>query len=124
MLKFFFFGLAIGLADLVPGVSGGTVAFILGVYERLLTVVSRFKPSLLFLLKRKGWRFVASHIDIYFLFPLLLGALSSIFLFAGAIKFLIHNHALLLSGFFFGLLLASAFIVADRYKCFDYIQLL
>ena len=68
-------GVAMGAADVVPGVSGGTVALLCGVYSRLLRAISRFDMQLLRFLRRKNWGSAATHADVAFLLPLAVGLL-------------------------------------------------
>ena len=68
-------GVAMGAADVVPGVSGGTVALLCGVYSRLLRAISRFDMQLLRFLRRKNWSSAATHADVAFLLPLAVGLL-------------------------------------------------
>lgn len=105
-------GMMMGAADIVPGVSGGTVALILGIYERLVTAVSHFDLKLLGHLKRREWTLAAAHLDLRFLIALGCGILLSVGLFALEIKDLLENHTEPTLSVFFGLILASSFLVA------------
>lgn len=110
-------GFAMGIADLIPGVSGGTVAFISGIYARLLAAVAVFSGAGI-------WRDLLSfriraaflRADGWFVLPLLTGILSAIALFGGLLHYLLGYHAHLVLGFFFGMVLASAFAVALRLR--------
>jgi putative membrane protein len=109
-------GMAMGAADIIPGVSGGTVAFISGIYEKLLESISNFNLDLLKTLKNKGvlsaWRKVHGE----FLAALLTGIAVSIFSLAKVIGYLLTHHEVMLWSFFFGLVLASIFFVAREVK--------
>ena len=107
-------GIAMGAADVVPGVSGGTVAFITGIYERLLNSIKSINPNSLLLWKREGFRACWQHIDGSFLLVLFLGILSSIAVLARAISFMLEAYPLLLWSFFFGLIVASALHIAKQ----------
>ena len=96
-----------GAADAVPGVSGGTVAFITGIYEQLIESIRSINPSLLLLWRRSGFKAVWQKVDANFLLTLLAGIVSSILLLAHIISFLLTEHPVLLSAFFFGLVSAS-----------------
>ncbi|MFK7900268.1 MAG: DUF368 domain-containing protein [Cyclobacteriaceae bacterium] len=100
-------GLAMGAADVVPGVSGGTVAFITGIYERLLNALKSFNLSLLKLIFKgkikEAWR----HIDGIFLLSLFIGILLSVVSLAKVIGWCLHDYPQLLWSFFFGLIIAS-----------------
>lgn len=104
-------GLAMGTADVVPGVSGGTIAFITGIYERLIYSLSAFKPSLFVLWRKEGFFAVWRKIDGGFLLALLLGIACAIFTLAGVVSYLIENYPLFLWSFFFGLVLFSVFFL-------------
>jgi len=104
----FFRGMAMGVADLVPGVSGGTVAFITGIYDELLGTIAGLKVGLLRDLLRPGgvasvWR----QANLNFLLVLLAGVGTSVLLFAGLLHHLLGTHPDLLWAFFFGLVAAS-----------------
>ena len=96
-----------GAADAVPGVSGGTVAFISGIYEQLINSIRSINPSLLLLWHRQGFKAVWQKINGGFLLTLLSGIVSSLFLLAHLISYLLSEQPLLLSAFFFGLVSAS-----------------
>lgn len=110
-LLIFFKGMAMGAADVVPGVSGGTIALIAGIYERLLKAIGSCTPDkLLWLVRgraREAWRAV----DGTFLVALLTGILTSIATFASLISYLLEAHPELIWSFFFGLILVSIYIV-------------
>ncbi|OPX54652.1 DUF368 domain-containing protein [Oceanospirillum multiglobuliferum] len=103
--------MAMGAADAVPGVSGGTVAFITGIYEQLLASIRSINPTLISVWHREGFKAVWRKIDGQFLSTLLAGILSSILLLAHLISYLLLNHPVLLSAFFFGLVLASVILI-------------
>ena len=110
-------GFAMGIADLIPGVSGGTVAFISGIYARLLAAVAVFSAVDVWReLLRFDIRAAFLRADGFFLLPLLVGVLSAIAIFGKLLHYLLGHHAHLLLGFFFGMVLASAFAVAFRLR--------
>lgn len=96
-----------GAADLVPGVSGGTIAFISGIYEELLDSLRRLTPSALLLWRRQGFFAFWQHINGAFLVTLFGGVLTSVFVLAQLVEKALREHPELLWGFFFGLILAS-----------------
>ncbi|MEM6845071.1 MAG: DUF368 domain-containing protein [Bacteroidota bacterium] len=105
-------GVAMGGADVVPGVSGGTLAFITGIYERLLDAISSVnKEALQYVLKFR-WRALWKHVDGSFLLPLLSGIALSIFTLAKIIHFLLDEYPIQLWSFFFGLVIIASYIVA------------
>ncbi|MAC47220.1 MAG: DUF368 domain-containing protein [Oceanospirillum sp.] len=110
-LEIFLKGMAMGAADAVPGVSGGTVAFITGIYERLLGAIRSINPTLFGLWRQQGIKAVWQKIDAGFLLTLLSGILSSLLLLAHLISYLLEYHPILLSAFFFGLISASVLVI-------------
>lgn len=111
--QIFLRGMAMGVADLVPGVSGGTVAFITGIYDELLGTIAGLKFSLLGELFRGEGKFgdrfrrVWQEANLTFLAVLLAGVFASVALFAGLLHHLLGSHPELLWAFFFGLVAAS-----------------
>ena len=107
----FFKGMGMGAADIVPGVSGGTIAFITGIYHRLLLAISSISLRSLKLLRSDGLAAAWRSIDGTFLTVLALGVVVSILSLARLISFLLQNHAEPLWSFFFGLIIASAVLL-------------
>ncbi len=103
-----------GAADVVPGVSGGTVAFITGIYEELLGAIKSVDAEALRLLLRGRWAAVWQHINGTFLLVLLAGIGTSILSLAKLLLFLLDNFPILVWAFFFGLILASAWVVGRK----------
>ncbi len=101
-----------GAADIVPGVSGGTVALILGIYERLVTAISRFDLTVVELAGRGEWRRAAEHVDLRFLVALGAGIGLGLLSLAGLMHYLLEHEMSATFGAFFGLILASSLIVA------------
>ncbi|MGL4517435.1 MAG: undecaprenyl phosphate translocase family protein, partial [Shewanella sp.] len=100
-------GMAMGAADVVPGVSGGTIAFITGILDTLLDSVKRINPSLWGVIKTQGIKGAFIHINGGFLVSLLAGILTSIFTFAKLISWLLVAHPIPIWSFFFGLIIIS-----------------
>lgn len=98
-----------GAADVVPGVSGGTIAFITGIYDTLLESIRRINPSVLGIWKREGFKAAFQHINGFFLISLFGGVLTSIATLAKLISWLLVTHPIPLWSFFFGLILVSVF---------------
>jgi putative membrane protein len=111
-------GLVMGAAEVVPGVSGGTIAFITGIYERLINAIKQCTPALLLRLKKEGFVAVWQAVDVNFLLALFGGMGVSIILFARGISYLLVEHPIFLWSFFFGLVIASAWIVARQISRF------
>ena len=105
-----------GGADVVPGVSGGTIALIAGIYERLLNAIRSVDIDALKLLLRFQLKAFWVKIDGAFLLPLLLGVMTSLLTLARLIKYLMTDHPIPLWSFFFGLILISAFWVLKEIK--------
>lgn len=97
-----------GAADIVPGVSGGTIAFITGIYDRLLASIRAFDLDCLRRVFRGDLRGAWKHVDGGFLLALLAGIGTSIVSLARVISWLLDHHPVPLWAFFFGLILASA----------------
>lgn len=106
--------MAMGIAELIPGVSGGTIAFITGIYERFIAALHAFDLSLLKTLKTEGLAAGWKKIDGNFLLVLVGGMLVSIVSFIHLITHLIDHHPVLIWAFFFGLILASVFFVGKH----------
>lgn len=104
-------GMAMGAADVVPGVSGGTVALVCGIYRRLVTAVSHFDLALLGLVRQRQWKAAADRIDLRFILFLGLGIGLGIVAFARTMKFLLDHRPEPTLAVFFGLIAASSFIV-------------
>ncbi len=104
-----------GAADVVPGVSGGTMAFILGIYEELIESIQTFA-------RKEFWRNVLTgrirdalrSVNFGFLFCVLFGILLAIFTLAHTLESLLATHPALVWSFFFGLILASVFVISKR----------
>ncbi|ELR65579.1 membrane protein [Photobacterium marinum] len=96
-----------GAADVVPGVSGGTIAFITGIYDKLLESIRRVNPSLIGIIKKDGLKAAFNHVNGTFLILLLSGILTSIFTLARFITWMLHNNPIPLWSFFFGLIIVS-----------------
>ena len=106
-LYVFFTGLCMGSADVVPGVSGGTIALIMGVYHQVLAGIRSFNLDLVRDLFRGQWSSAVQRIPWQFLIPLGLGIATAILSLAEILSFLMAHHESLLFAFFFGLVAAS-----------------
>ena len=104
-------GLAMGAADIVPGVSGGTIALITGIYERLLSAIVSADSDALTMALSGRWNALWHRIDGGFLLILLLGILTAIFSMASGIHWLLTHYPQLLWSFFSGLILVSAVLL-------------
>ena len=107
-------GLAMGAADVVPGVSGGTIAFITGIYEELIQTISNVNFGLLKTWKTEGFKVFWSQLNGNFIVALFAGIIVSIASLANAISYLLENFPILVWSFFFGLVLASIKLMAKQ----------
>ncbi|WP_019668522.1 DUF368 domain-containing protein [Eudoraea adriatica] len=105
-------GIAMGAADVVPGVSGGTIAFISGIYEELITSINGLNFSKFKIFRNEGFKSFWRAINGNFLLALFSGILISVFSLAKMISWLLVNQPILLWSFFFGLVFASIFFIA------------
>ncbi|WP_178983895.1 DUF368 domain-containing protein [Winogradskyella helgolandensis] len=111
-----FKGIAMGAADVVPGVSGGTIAFISGIYEELIESIDKVNLSVIKVWKQEGFKAAWNSFNGNFLLALFSGIAISILSLAKIIKWLLHNEPILLWSFFFGLVLASILYIAKQIK--------
>jgi len=109
-------GVLMGAADVVPGVSGGTVALIVGIYARLVNAIASFDLELLSLLSQRKIEKAAEHIDLRFLVALGTGIGTAIVSLAKLITWLILSRPVPTWSLFFGLILASTFLVFRMVK--------
>ena len=107
-------GTAMGAADLVPGVSGGTIAFISGIYERLIEAIANIDAAAVRLLFKADFKGAWRHFDGTFLAVLATGILTSIFALAHLIEHFVENQPILVWSFFSGLILASIVFMLRR----------
>ena len=115
-LVHYFQGLAIGVADVIPGVSGGTIAFILGIYERLLEAINQIVPSAVSVFKRKGVQSLLNDLDAKFLLSIGIGIGTSIVILSKIINHWFQNQQELLFSFFFGLISVSSIFIGLKVK--------
>ncbi|WP_394750043.1 DUF368 domain-containing protein [Spongiimicrobium salis] len=109
-------GMAMGVAELVPGVSGGTIAFVAGVYEEFISSVNNINLNTFKVLRKEGFKSFWKKLNGNFLLALFGGMAISIFSFAKLISWLLVEHPIPLWAFFFGLVIASVFLVAKAIK--------
>ncbi|TYP97551.1 putative membrane protein [Tenacibaculum adriaticum] len=107
-------GMAMGAADVVPGVSGGTIAFISGIYEELLGSISNINLELFKTLKKEGFKKAWKQLNGTFLLSLFVGIVISVISLAKVISWLLDHHPVLLWSFFFGLVLASIIYIGRQ----------
>ncbi len=107
-------GMAMGGADMIPGVSGGTIAFITGIYEELIASIKSVNSTLFKTLFTKGIPSAWRHINGNFLLAVVSGILISIFSLARLFSWLLTNHPMLVWAFFFGLIVGSAIYIGRK----------
>jgi putative membrane protein len=108
-------GMAMGSADVVPGVSGGTVALVLAIYHRLVTAIRNGSSALgrFLALDLRGGMARLREVDWLLLVPLLLGILTAVLLLAGAIEHQLEVHPIQMSGLFMGLVAGSTIVATS-----------
>lgn len=111
-------GFLMGMADIVPGVSGGTVAFILGIYDRLVAAIASVNLDLLKLIKERRFKDALKHVDFTFLFFLLSGIFLALILMSRLMHYVLNEHPVPTWALFFGLILASIFYLKNQIKDF------
>ncbi len=111
-----------GAADVVPGVSGGTIAFITGIYDTLLESIRRVNPALVGIWRKNGFKAAFNHINGFFLLSLFSGIICSILTLAKVISWLLATHPIPLWSFFFGLILVSVYHIVRQVKQRDLIR--
>jgi putative membrane protein len=117
-------GLGMGLAEVVPGVSGGTIAFITGIYEKLIRTLRNIDSTALRMLAKGRFRELAHHIDLWFIVSLMVGMMTGLVVGVFGITFLIENHPLSVWAFFFALILASSIMVGRDISRFTWVTVL
>lgn len=118
-------GFAMGSADVVPGVSGGTMAFILGIYEELIdSIRAMVNPTAIKLLLQFKLKAALDVLPWKFLAAIGIGILLAIFSLAKFLEWMLTNQPVLLWSFFFGLVLASIFTVSKRVKQWGLVTIL
>lgn len=118
---FYFFdiywkGFCMGIADVIPGVSGGTIAFILGIYEEFILSIRSFDEHFLKRIVTFKWREAFAGVSWRFLGSLLAGIATAIMVFSHTLKWLLENQPVLINSFFFGLILATVPIIGHIIK--------
>lgn len=104
-------GFAMGAANVIPGVSGGTIALITGIFERLINAIKSFDGVAISLLLKGKIKDLIKHVDLYFLIAVFVGMVTSVLSIAKLLEFLFNNYPVFVWAFFFGLILASVYYV-------------
>ncbi len=104
-------GLGMGAANVIPGVSGGTIALITGIYEELINSLKSFDLQALKLLLKFKWKAFVGYTNLYFLVQVLFGLGIAVLTLAKVFKYLFENYPVYIWAYFFGLVLASVYFV-------------
>ncbi len=107
-------GMAMGIAEVIPGVSGGTIAFITGIYEKLLNTIKAFSPSLVKTFKQEGVSGFWLAINGTFLVTLLIGMGVGVVVGVFGVTHLLETYPEMLWAFFFGLIISSAIFIGKQ----------
>ena len=107
-LLLFLKGIAMGVSDLIPGISGGTVALLLGIYKNLIKSLKSINKKTIFYFLTLNYNRLSHQLNFKFLIPVFFGIMTSIIFFSKIISFLITDHKILLFSFFFGLIFFSS----------------
>lgn len=113
-------GIGMGAADVVPGVSGGTIAFIVGIYEELINSIKSINLATLKLFFTLKWKAFFQAINAPFLIAVMVGIMISVFSLAKIITYLLEFHPILVWSFFFGLIIASIHSVSKEVKSWQW----
>jgi putative membrane protein len=116
-------GFAMGAANIIPGVSGGTIAFITGIYERLINTLKSFDLKAIRYLLKFDFGSFAKHVDFGFILALGLGVVTSVLTLAKLLKGAYLDHPIMVNAFFFGLILASIFSVGRMVRSWRFMQI-
>ena len=109
-------GMAMGISDLIPGISGGTVALLLGIYKDFISSLKSINYKSFIYLIRLDFKKLNNQLNLCFLLPIFFGILSSIFIFSSLISFLLLDYKVLLFSFFFGLIFFSSIRLISSLK--------
>lgn len=115
-LLLFFKGIAMGAANVIPGVSGGTIAFVTGIYEEFIDSLKAFDAKALRLASKFEIKELIAYLNLSFLIPLFLGIGVSLFSLGKLLDWLFTNYPVLVWSFFFGLILASVYYVSKNIR--------
>jgi putative membrane protein len=113
-------GLGMGAADVVPGVSGGTIAFITGIYEELVDSIKSINLEAIKLFFTGRWKSFWKQINGNFLLAVFAGVFISVLSLAKVLEYLLEHQPILIWSFFFGLILASSYVVSRKIKKWEY----
>ena len=107
-------GMAMGIANVIPGVSGGTIALVTQIYERLINSLKSFDRIAFKLILKRNIVSFRKHTDLDFLLSVLIGSVISVFSIASLFEYLFNKYPIYIWSFFFGLIIASIYFVGKR----------
>jgi len=113
-----------GIAEVIPGVSGGTIAFITGIYERLLDAIKAFSPALIGTFRKEGVKGLWTAIDGTFLLTLVMGMVGGIVIGAFGVSYLLEEYPPVIWAFFFGLIIASAIYIGRQIEKWTAVEII
>jgi len=116
-------GFCMGIADLIPGVSGGTIAFLFGIYGELLDSIKSFDLAFFSRLLRLRFKEAFENTGWKFLAALLCGIMTSIFTLSHTMKWLLEEHPVQVHGFFFGLIVATVWAIGKKIQHKDFAKI-
>ena len=123
-IKLFFKGVFMGIADAIPGVSGGTIALLLGIYEELISSISGLNFGLITKLKNNGIKSFWKSLNGNFLITLVLGIVISLILFVKISANLLSSHPLYVWSFFLGLILATVYVIYKLIESWNLVNII
>lgn len=115
--------MGMGAADVVPGVSGGTIAFITGIYEELVYSIKSINLEAIKLFFTGKWKSFWKHINGNFLLAVFAGIFISVLSLAKVLEYLLEHQPVLIWAFFFGLILASSYVVSRKITKWEYAKI-
>lgn len=119
-ISLFFKGMAMGAANVIPGVSGGTIALITGIFERLINAIKSFNGQAIKLLFSGKIKELIAHTDLVFLIAVFGGVAASIISVARLFDYLFEHYPVYIWSFFFGLILASVYFVGKTVEKWNF----
>ena len=123
-ITLFFKGIFMGIADAIPGVSGGTIALLLGIYEELISTISSLNVNLLIDLKQNGLKSFWKKLNGNFLVILITGIGISLIFFIKISSKLLNDYPMFIWSFFLGLIIATVYVIFKLIKTWDYINII
>lgn len=116
-------GFAMGASDIVPGVSGGTMAFILGIYDELIDAIHSIDMGFIRKMIAFKWREAFSNIPWQFLLALGLGLVTAVLTLSNGLHWALETHPILVWSFFFGLIVSSIIVIRNRVQHWSFINI-